>query len=276
MTAAAAPTLNERLRGALPSLAVHLLLIFLLLRGLAVGASPAQEQAARLNVVDIPPPPALVEIPPPPPMPDPGETESERSGDPREEGAASAPNLQSKASEIVAPEREAPSPVRAAAKADTGSAATTGAAPIPGPGAGSGGSGTGTGSGDGGGGQGAGGGGGRGAGRLRPPRRLRGRLSDSDYPPDLAERAPSGIVWVRYVVEIDGSVSNCTVTETSGHREIDRITCTLIERRFRYDPARDGAGRPIRSNLIEKYEWEVEDLPEEYEERRGRRGRSRF
>jgi protein TonB len=255
---------------------VHLLLIFLLLRGLAVGAAPAEEDTARLNVVDIPPPPALVEIPPPPPVPDSGETESERVGDPREEGASSAPNIVSKATEIVAPTRPQPSPIRAAAQANTGSDTTTGAAPVPGPGTGSGGSGTGTGSGDGGGGQGAGGGGGRGAGRLRPPRRLRGRLSDSDYPAGLVEQAPSGVVWVRYVVEMDGSVSNCTVTETSGHRAIDEITCSLIERRFRYDPARDGAGRPIRSNLIEKYEWEVEDEPEDYEERRGRRSRRIF
>ena len=276
MIAAAHPTFTERLRGALPSLAVHAVLVFALLRGLAVGASPAEEESARLNVVDIPPPPVLVEIPPPPPIPDPGETESERTGDPREEGAASAPNIVSKATAIVAPTRPVPSPIRAAAKADTGSDTTTGTAPVPGPGTGSGGSGTGTGSGDGGGGQGAGGGGGRGAGRLRPPRRLRGRLSDSDYPPGLVEQAPSGIVWVRYVVETDGSVTNCTVTETSGHRSIDEITCNLIERRFRYDPARDGAGRPIRSNLIEKYEWQVEDLPEDYEERRTRRGRRIF
>ncbi|HEX8193288.1 MAG TPA: energy transducer TonB [Allosphingosinicella sp.] len=270
------PTMTERLRGALPSLAVHALLVFALLRGLAVGAAPPGDEAAKLNVVDIPPPPALAQVPPPPPILDSGETESERVGDPREEGAASAPNILSKATEIVAPTREAPSPVRAAEKANTGSDTSTGAAPIPGPGTGSGGSGTGTGSGDGGAGLGAGGGGGRGAGRLRPPRRLRGRLSDSDYPPGLVEQAPSGVVWVRYVVETDGSVSNCTVTETSGHRAIDEITCDLIERRFRYDPARDGAGRPIRSNLVEKYEWEVEDLPEEYEERRTRRGRRIF
>jgi protein TonB len=271
MISAAHPSLSDRLRGALPSLAVHALLVFVLLRGLAVGAAPAKE-APRLNVVGIaPPPPAAVLPPPPPPVPDPGETESERTGDPREEGAASPPNIHSKATELVAPKREAPSPLRAAAQANTGSDTTTGAAPIPGPGTGSGGTGTGTGSGDGGNGTGAGGGGGRGEGRLRPPRRIRGRLDDRDYPQDLAEQAPSGVVWVRYAVETDGRVTNCTVTESSGHRSIDEITCALIERRFRYDPARDGAGRPIRSNLIEKYEWDVEDLPPEHRTERRRR-----
>lgn len=271
MIAAGQPSISERIRGAIPSLAVHLLLALLLLRGLGVAATPAAEES-RLKMVDVIPPAPAVEIPPPPPVPDPGETEFERTGDPREEGAASPPNLQSKATELVAPTRPQPSPIRAAAKADTGADTTTGAAPIPGPGTGSGGTGTGTGSGDGGGGQGAGGGGGRGEGRLRPPRRLRGNLSDRDYPAGLVEQAPSGVVWVRYAVETDGRATDCTVTDSSGHREIDEITCRLIEQRYRFAPARDGANRPIRSNLIEKYEWEVTDLPpEERRERRRRR-----
>ncbi|HEX8643689.1 MAG TPA: energy transducer TonB [Allosphingosinicella sp.] len=269
MIAAGHATSAERLRGALPALTVHVLLVFALLRGLAVGAAPAGEQA-KPSVLDLTPPSAS-ELPLPPPVPDPGETESERTGDPREEGAASPPNLHSKASELVAPTRSQPSPIRAAPKANTGSDASTGAAPVPGPGTGSGGIGTGTGSGDGGSGLGAGGGGGRGGGRLRPPRRLRGSLSDRDYPAGLVDEAPRGVVWVRYAVEVDGRASNCTITATSGHRTLDEITCSLIERRFRFDPARDGAGRPIRSNLIEKYEWEVEDLPEERSERRRRR-----
>ena len=74
MIAAAHPTPFERLRGALPSLAVHILLAFLLLRGLAVGASTASEEEARLTVVGLVPPPPALEIPPPPPAPDPGET----------------------------------------------------------------------------------------------------------------------------------------------------------------------------------------------------------
>ncbi|HEY0084361.1 MAG TPA: hypothetical protein VGB65_00475, partial [Allosphingosinicella sp.] len=80
MIAAAHPSVSERLRGAIPSLAVHALLAFALLRGLSVGAAPAGNEAAKLNVVDVVPPPPLVRIPPPPPVPDPGETDSERTG----------------------------------------------------------------------------------------------------------------------------------------------------------------------------------------------------
>lgn len=269
MIAAGHPSNAERLRAALPALAVHVGLAFLLLRGLGVAAT-APGSEADLKVVDLAPFQPAAEWTPPP-VPDSGETDSERRADPREEGAASPPNLESKATEVVAPTRRASSPVRAAAQPNSGSDMSTGTAPIPGPGTGSGGTGTGTGSGDGGSGAGGGGGGGRGGGRLRPPRRLRGSLSDRDYPASLVDEAPHGVVWVRYAVEVDGRVSHCTVTETSGHATLDEITCRLIEQRFRFEPARDGAGRPIRSNLIEKYEWEVEDLPEQRSERRRRR-----
>ncbi|HWT13829.1 MAG TPA: energy transducer TonB, partial [Allosphingosinicella sp.] len=135
---------------------------------------------------------------------------------------------------------------------------------------GSGGLGDGTGSGgDGGGG---GGGGGYGDGRgLSPPRWLRGRIRDSDYPPGLGEAGIGGTVSVRYTVETDGRVSGCMVTRSSGSGALDRTTCRVIEERFRFDPSRDGRGRPIRSQIVENHEWVVEDLPAEPDRRRARR-----
>lgn len=268
------PTFPERLRAALPALAIHALLALALLRGL--GFTPGAAEADRLKLIDLTIPPPVPE-PAPPPAPSSGETESRRQGAPREEGAASPPNIESKATAVVAPEVPPlrPSPLPAAAVAGTGSAPTQGAAPVRGPGTGSGGTGTGTGSGAGGDGHGGGGGeGGYGDGRgLSPPRWLRGRLRDSDYPRELGAAGVWGRVHIRYVVETDGRVSNCTVTRSSGSPELDRVTCGLIEARFRYDPARDRFGRPIRSNLIESYEWLVEDDPEGEDEPPRRRRR---
>jgi protein TonB len=266
-----APTAYERIRGAVPVALVHAVLVYGILSGLAVAFTPEAKRETKVLNLAPPPPLPVPEIPMPPPVPDTGETESEVRADPREEGAASPPNIESRRTQIVAPTQERASPVRAATEAGTGSDTTQGAAPVEGPGTGSGGIGTGTGSGDGGDGSGAGGGGGRGEGRLRRPRRIAGRLSDRDYPPGLGEAGVQGPVWVRFAVETDGSVSNCTVTESSGSALLDRHTCDLIEARYRYRPARDGSGRPIRSSLIEYYEWVVQDLPEEHEEPRRRR-----
>lgn len=265
------PTRTERVRAALPVLLVHALLALALLRGL--GFTPGAEADERLKLLDLALPPPVPEQSPPP-APSHGETESRRSGAPREEGAASPPNLESRATPVVAPQVPPlrPNPLPAAAAAGTGSAPTQGAAPVKGPGTGSGGIGDGTGSGAGGDGAGGGGEGGYGDGRgLRPPRWLRGRLRDSDYPPGLGEAGVYGRVHIRYVVETDGRVTHCSVTRSSGSAVLDRTTCDLIELRFRYDPARDRFGRPIRSNLIESYEWLVEDLPDEEEPPRRRR-----
>jgi protein TonB len=275
MTAFQTATL-ERLRAAIPVLAVHALIAFILLRGLAFTPGETAEEA--LKVIELAPetlPPP--EVPPPPP-PSPGRAEAERRADPRPEGAASPPNLEARPTPVVAPEpivpQPVPPPLPAAPVAGTGRESSAGAAPVPGPGTGSGGIGNGTGSGSGGNGAGGGGGGGDGdGGGAAPPRWLRGHLTDSDYPRGLGEAGVSGPVSVIFTVQTDGRVDNCRITRSSGSRELDQHTCRLIEQRYRYAPSRDRAGRPVLSQVVEDHEWIVEDLPREPREERGRRRR---
>ena len=42
---------------------------------------------------------------------------------------------------------------------------------------------------------------------------------------------------------------------------LDTLVCRLIERRFRFRPALDGEGRPMRVTVVETHSWTVE--PEE-------------
>ena len=78
---------------------------------------------------------------------------------------------------------------------------------------------------------------------------------------------------LRFVVASTGRVSDCDVTRSSGSRALDETTCRLIMQRFRYRPARDGAGRPIADTIRGEHVWElgpepppIEVEPEEYEE----------
>lgn len=253
-----AATNQDRIRAAIPAALVHGLIAYALLAGFAVELPESiREQLKLINVM--PPPPVTVEpVQPPAPVP---ENERElRAADPRPEGAASPPNLRSTPTEIVAPDPvvklPVPPPVTSAPVAGLGSDPSAGAADIRGPGTGSGGFGDGFGSGRGGYGGGGGGGGG-----MRPPRWVRGRLRNSDYPPGLGEMGIGGTVSVIYAVEPDGRVTDCRVTRSSGSRELDETTCHLIEQRFRYEPARDRTGRPIRSGIEENHTWVVEDEP---------------
>jgi periplasmic protein TonB len=256
----------DRIKAALPAVLIHALIGYALITGLKPGFSESVSE--NLKMFDVTP----ETLPPPPERPPLPPTEKSK----RPEGAASPPNLKSKATQIVAPQPEirlpVPPPVVSAPAPSTGAEASSGAAEIAGPGTGSGGVGTGTGSG--GSGFGPGGGGyGNGNGRgMTPPRQIRGRLYTSDIPVEVQESGTGGTVHVRYVVEADGRASNCTVTQSSGNALLDRTTCRLIEQRFRFVPTKDPAGRSIRSNIVENHTWHIENIFEEQaQQRRPRR-----
>ena len=263
---------GDRARAAVPVLLVHGLIGWALVVGFAVDVPQlVRDRLQLIEVLPEPlPEPVLRAIPPPAPVPE--NERPRRAADPRPEGAASPPNLRSTPTEIVAPDPVVPlplpSPVVAAPVAGRGSDPSAGAADIRGPGTGSGGFGDGFGSGRGG----YGGGGGGGGGAVRPPRRIRGSLRDSDYPPGLGEMGIGGTVSVIYAVQPDGRVTNCRITRSSGSRILDETTCRLIQQRFRYDPARDRFGRPVRSGIVEDHSWMVEDEPPEDLAPRRRRG----
>lgn len=262
----AANSNRDRVGAALPAALVHGLLLYLLLAGLGVEAPSALREP--LQLFEIAPPAPEPEAEPPP---DAAEirVELRAPAAPREAGAAAPPNLRSRATEIVAPEPIVPlppvSPVVTAPVAGPGADASSGNADIPGPGLGSGGFGDGRGRG----GRGDGGGGGGGGGR--PPRHLSGSLSNADYPSGLGEAGIGGTVSVLYAVEVDGRVGDCRIVRSSGSRALDETTCRLIERRFRFAPARDRDGRPVRSRIEENHSWIVEDVDLPPRRGRGRR-----
>ncbi|WP_284734629.1 energy transducer TonB [Sphingosinicella terrae] len=268
MMTAGHPSRRDRIGSASAALLVQAGIGAALLWGLGTDLREAIE--APLQAIDILPlePPAEPEVVRPPPRVE-SDTRSQRFA-PDEEGGAAPPNIRSRATEATAPEPlvplPVPSPIVVAEKPGTGSDPTTGSADVRGPGTGSGGIGDGTGSGAGG-----GGGGGGGYGRLTPPRRIRGDLYDSDYPPGLGEIGVGGRVSVIFTILDDGRVTDCRITRSSGSDALDDATCRLIERRYLFEPSRDGRGRPIVSRMTENHEWLVEDLPPEREPPRRRR-----
>ena len=210
--------------------AIHAALLFAFLH-LSGKINLADPQSA-LRVFDI------SEVPPPPPP----ETAPPRVADetekPKEqEGAASAKNVKSQATSVVAPkppiELPIPLPVDASKTPNEGAAPTQGASNVAGPGTGAGGTGAGTGSG----GAGAGtGGGGTGLAVTRarlavPP--LRGR----DFPPQLLDAWPRGVtIWMRVRVDPNGGVLQCIVDRGTGNPAFDSQVCAVVQRRLRYHP----------------------------------------
>jgi protein TonB len=207
--------------------AIHGLLAYALLSGLTTRVS--QQPNDSLTLIDI------AEPPPPPPPPPPPEKASKPKGEP------SPPNLKAVPSPVVAPPPRIPrpTPVIAAPVPSTGRAATAGASNVAGPGTGAGGIGNGL------------GGGGNHA------RRIEGQLKNSDYPIGAKLAGIEGSVWVRFTIKPDGRVSGCKVLKSSGSTALDGTTCRLIERRFRYRPARDAQGKAIAEVATTFYTWGI-------------------
>jgi protein TonB len=233
---------EDRIKGAIGAAVLQGLFLYALISGLAVKIPATTADNLKLfGIAPEPPHPAVVKVAP-------------HRASRKPEGAASPPNLRAKPTEIVAPPPVLPfvlpPPVLTAPIAGPGNDPSAGASDVRGPGTGSGGVGTGTGSG--------GNGNGEGAGDETPPRWLRGRIKDSDYPISAGESGSNGTVSVRYTVGTDGRVSGCEVTRSSGDAALDETTCRLIEQRFRYAPSRDEQGRAVPSIVVENHDWVIE------------------
>ena len=162
-----------------------------------------------------------------------------------EEGAASAENIRSRATPVVAPKPPIvlpiPQPMPVTQTPNTGSERTQGASDVVGPGTGAGGVGTGTGSG----GSGSGTGGGGSGGAATRPSVVRG-ITNRDYPNDVSRYWPrGGAVFIAVRVLPNGRATDCKINRSIGVPAIDQWTCRLVEERAVFRPATDASGRPV-------------------------------
>ena len=232
-------TRRDRTFTALAVVAIHVALAFVL-----INISPAARQQLPQEVVEIfsvtePPPPPVVELQP----------DKEQAKPKREEGAASARNIESKATPVVLPKPRiqlpVPEPKPATTTPNSGNQNTQGASTVIGPGTGAGGQGTGTGSGGSGSGS---GGGGTGGVPARMPVLVTPSLTRRDFPDAVAAywpRSRDAIVAVAVRVQLDGRGTDCKINRSSGVPAIDQWTCKLVETRLRFRPATDRNGMPV-------------------------------
>jgi len=212
-------------------------------------------QAIRETLVALDATPREPPAPPPRHKPDPVPTQqAEKAQSSRARNEASPANLRNQATEVFAPVlppiRKPPLIVAAPLPA-FGNAANTGASDRMGLGQGAGG----IGNGNGGGGHGDGNGTGY-ADAVTRPIQIRGQLHWSDLPRDLRQAHRGGDLELTYLVNIDGRVSDCRITQSSGMPELDAQTCRLITERFRFRPSRDADGRAVPAHIIEMHGWD--------------------
>ncbi len=95
------------------------------------------------------------------------------------------------------------------------------------------------------------------AGALMSPAAPAQNSSDAMYPPEALSKRHEGQVVVRLNIGTDGLVHGCTVTKSSGYPELDKATCDLLQKRARFDPAKDSAGRAVEDSYTQSVNWRL-------------------
>mgnify|MGYP000269951337 CR=1 FL=1 len=82
-------------------------------------------------------------------------------------------------------------------------------------------------------------------------------IGTSDYPSGALRRQSEGATSFRVTVGIDGRVSACQITVSSGWAVLDEATCRLISERARFSSASDRKGRPVIGYYQNRVRWMI-------------------
>ena len=93
----------------------------------------------------------------------------------------------------------------------------------------------------------------------RPSNGPAGWITNADYPSAPLRRSEEGTAGYRLVIGSDGRVDDCQITASTGSRALDTATCRFLERRARFDPAKDQSGRNVVGTYTGQVTW---DIPE--------------
>ncbi|RPF72347.1 TonB family protein [Aurantiacibacter spongiae] len=84
-----------------------------------------------------------------------------------------------------------------------------------------------------------------------------GWITNSDYSASDIRRGNEGTARYRLVIGSDGRVDACEIVSGTGHASLDRDTCRLIERRARFDAARDASGERVVGTYTGSVTWRI-------------------
>ena len=82
-------------------------------------------------------------------------------------------------------------------------------------------------------------------------------VTDADYSSRAIRMGWEGSTSFTLTIDQNGRVSNCRVTASSGHAELDEATCKLVSKRARFDAARDGNGTKMTGSYSSAVRWQI-------------------
>jgi hypothetical protein len=87
---------------------------------------------------------------------------------------------------------------------------------------------------------------------------VRGLFSSDDYPGIAVLNEQTGAVSLVLLIDEQGKVADCTVTQTSGVAALDAQSCAVITERGKFGPAIGHDGRPAKSSWLQRISWALQ------------------
>ena len=77
------------------------------------------------------------------------------------------------------------------------------------------------------------------------------------YPARALREGLSGTVGLTVTVTPEGRATDCVVTQSSGHAELDFAACKEIQEKARFNPALDADGKPTSAQFSTKITFRI-------------------
>ena len=90
---------------------------------------------------------------------------------------------------------------------------------------------------------------------VRATANLPGLFTKDDYPATARRYGEQGTVSFAVAIDPNGRVTACGITQGSGSASLDVATCSIVQRRARFTPARDASGRAVEDRTMGKVRW---------------------
>lgn len=87
---------------------------------------------------------------------------------------------------------------------------------------------------------------------------LTGIFRSDDYPGVAIHKEQSGSVRLVLLIDEQGRVADCTVTDSSGIAALDAQSCAVVTERARFKAAIGLDGKPAKSSFHQRISWRIE------------------
>lgn len=82
----------------------------------------------------------------------------------------------------------------------------------------------------------------------------------SDYPSLALREFREGITAFKVDVSVDGRVTNCEITSSSGHADLDKVTCDNVMARAQFYPGKDKNGVATTGSYFNRVRWQIPEV----------------